>query len=261
MEESPVKDSIITGDLMEYLKVSEKGRITDIQLNLPNPANPLTVDVLEEIQEVLKDEMKIAVISGMNKAFSAGANIKVFVDLEPKTAYEFSRRGQDVMNFLAERKMPVIAAIHGYALGGGMELALACDYRIAHPNTIMGLPEITLGILPGFAGTQRLRHLVGETKAFELATMGKKFGAEDAFKWGILNEISETYHERAMEVALQYEKLPKESLAYIKNLMRTKHDDLFTLEMEYFGRIFETANQKEGVKAFLEKREAKFNKE
>ncbi len=244
---------------MENIKVGQSGKVADIQINCKNPMNPLTVEVLEEIEETLKDESKIGLISGMNRAFSAGANIKEFIDLHPQKAYEFSRRGHDVMNFIAERKMPVIAAIHGFALGGGMELAIACDYRIAHPSTIMGLPEITLGILPGFGGTQRLRHLVGETMAFELATTGKKFGAEVAKQIGILNEITENYYERGMEVAKQYEKLPVEALGYIKELIRAKHDDNFYLEMEYFGRVFATENQKEGVKAFLEKREASFN--
>ena len=245
---------------MEYINVEHSGRVADIQINCKNPMNPLTVEVLEEIGEVLKDEKKIGLISGMNRAFSAGANIKAFLDLQPQAAYEFSRRGHDVMNFIAERKMPVIAAIHGFALGGGMELAIACDYRIAHPSTIMGLPEITLGILPGFGGTQRLRHLVGETKAFELATTGKKFSAEEAMNMGILNEITEDYHKKGMETAKQYEKLPVESLGYIKELIRAKHDEAFYLEMEYFGRVFKTENQKEGVKAFIEKREASFNK-
>ncbi len=245
---------------MNNIEVERNGRIIKIAIKREKKLNPLDIETIEEIGEALKDHRNIAVITGMNRAFSAGADINVFLNLDSKTGYEFAKRGHDVMNTIQERPMPVLAAIHGFALGGGFELALACDIRISHPETIFGLPEVTLGIIPGFGGTQRLKRIIGESKAFEMTSMGKKIGAQDALNLGILNEINEKYLERSMETAKLYEKMPFESLAYIKELIRNGSGNMMDREKEYFGNCFKTENQKEGARSFIEKREATFNR-
>ncbi len=244
---------------MKNIMVEKEGRLLKIFINREKKLNPLDIETIEEIGEALKDEKYIGIISGMNKAFSAGADINVFLNLDPVTAFDFSKRGHQVMDFIEERQMPVIAAIHGFALGGGFELALACDIIIAHPDTYFGLPEVTLGIIPGFGGTQRLRNLVGDKMAFQLASLGTKVDSNRALNLGIISEINEKYMERAIEIGKQYEALPYESLAYIKELTRGKNRDLFDREKEYFGNMFKTENQREGARAFIEKRKANFN--
>ena len=244
---------------MKNILVEKDGRLLKIFINREKKLNPLDIETIEEIGEALKEERQIGIISGMNRAFSAGADINVFLNLDPVTAYDFSKRGHQVMDFIEERQMPVIAAIHGFALGGGFELALACDIRIAHPDTYFGLPEVTLGIIPGFGGTQRLRNLVGNSRAFELASLGTRIDSSKALSMGIISEINDKYLERAVELGKQYEALPFESLAYIKELTRGRKMDLFDREKEYFGNMFRTENQKEGAAAFVEKRKANFN--
>ena len=244
---------------MKNIKVEQSGRITKIMINREKSTNPLNIETIEEIEEALKDETRVGVIYGNNRAFSAGADISLFLDLTPRDAYDFAQKGHDVMNFIQTRKMPVIAAIHGFALGGGFELALACDYRIAHPSTVFGLPEITLGVLPGFGGTQRLLRIAGEGLAFDMISRGRKISAQEALSYGFINEVNENYLDRAMEVAREYESLPVEALASIKELIRKAPDSGFELEKEYFANLFSTDNQKEGARAFLEKRKANFN--
>ncbi|HLH86808.1 MAG TPA: enoyl-CoA hydratase-related protein, partial [Thermoplasmataceae archaeon] len=194
------------------------------------------------------------------KAFSAGANIQGFLDLTPAKAYDFSRRGHDCMNAIAYHEFPVIAAIHGYALGGGLELALACDMRVCHPDTKMGLPEISLGILPGFGGTQRLRNLVGEAKALELIWRAERIGAEEALRLGIVNAVSEKPLEYAQSLAAELMAKPWNSLTMIKRLLRHDPDEHYEREIEDFAACFSSPNLKEGVKAFIEKRVPHFNK-
>ncbi|MGP6239952.1 enoyl-CoA hydratase/isomerase family protein [Cuniculiplasma sp. SKW4] len=244
---------------MKNINVEEDGRILKIMINREKSTNPLDIETIEEIGEALKDENRIGVIYGNNRAFSAGADISLFLNLSPGDAYNFAQKGHDVMNFIQTRKMPVIAAIHGFALGGGFELALACDYRIAHPATILGLPEVTLGVLPGFGGTQRLLRLAGESLTFDLISRGKRINAQDALNYGLINEISEEYLKSALSVAKEYESLPIEALTSIKELIRKAPDSGFELEKEYFANLFNTSNQKEGARAFLEKRKANFN--
>lgn len=244
---------------MKNINVEEEGRILKIMINREKSTNPLDIETIEEIGEALKDETRIGVIYGNNRAFSAGADISLFLNLSPRDAYDFAQKGHDVMNFIQTRKMPVIAAIHGFALGGGFELALACDYRVAHPGTILGLPEVTLGVLPGFGGTQRLLRLAGESLAFDLISRGRRISAREALDYGFINEISEDYLNRGISVAKEYESMPVEALTSIKELIRRAPDSAFELEKEYFANLFNTYNQKEGARAFLEKRKPNFN--
>ncbi len=245
---------------MSLIDVKKEGRISTITLSTENPFNPISPEMLEEILTVIDEEDNVVLIHGRNKAFSAGADISRFPSMSPSEAYHFSQKGHEIMNRIATRNMPVLSAIHGFALGGGLELSLACDIRICHPSTVFGLPEITLGILPGFGGTQRLKALVGEGRAFNLISRGERFTSEQALNWGVVTEVCENYFERGMEIAKKYEQLPYESLSYIKKLLRPVQVEMLDLEMEYFANLFSTDNKTEGVKAFLEKRKPVFNK-
>lgn len=246
---------------MEYenILVKDNGKVRTVTLNRKSPLNPLDMDTLREIKDaILNSGNRVILLHGANRAFSAGADINNFMKLSNDTAGVFAKEGHDIMNTIANYPRPVIAAIHGYCLGGGFELALACDLRIAHPDTTFGLPEVTLGILPGFGGTQRLRHIVGETVAFGLIATGKRYKADEAYRLGLLNELSENYLETAEKLAQDLAKLPKESLRLVKHLVRNSPDDKFEEEIDAFGEVFAYPDREEGVKAFLEKREAKF---
>ena len=243
----------------ENIVTKDHGKVRTITLNRKSPLNPLDMDTLREIKDAIATSgSRVILLHGANKAFSAGADINNFMKLDNSTAGIFAKEGHDIMNYIASYERPVIAAIHGYCLGGGYELALACDLRIAHPDTTFGLPEVNLGILPGFGGTQRLRHLVGETVAFGLIATGKRYKADEALKLGILNEVTENYLEVAEKLAEELSKKPKHSVRLIKELVRNKPDDRYEREVDAFGEVFAYPDRKEGVQAFLEKREAKF---
>ena len=247
---------------MDYkdFKYEDVGGVRKITISRSNPLNPVTQDVLEEIKDALESSGGKGIFRlGANKAFSAGADIKGFHDLDSRTAYSFALRGHDIMNFFASYERPIIAAMHGYALGGGFELALACDIRIAHPGTVLGLPEITLGIIPGFGGTQRLTRLVGEARAIDMIGRGLRIDADEALHLGVLNYVADDYLGKAMEIAVDFSKKPKQSLKFVKNLVRAEPDDRYALEAEDFGKTFDHPDRKEGVAAFLEKRSPKFS--
>ena len=245
--------------MYKNINIEDQGRVRTITITTGSALNPLSIEVLSEIKYGIESsEERVVVLTGSAKAFSAGANVKDFKDLTPPQAFEFARQGHDVMDYIASYSMPVIAAMHGFALGGGFELALACDIRIAKPGTVIGLPEITLGILPGFGGTQRLKALIGEARAFDMIANGKRIVASDALAMGIVNEVSEDYLGRAKEYARDLADKPRLSLELIKQLLRTKSDNVFKEEQEAFGKVFESLDSKEGVDAFLEKRKPVF---
>lgn len=243
----------------ENIETNDHGKVRTITLNRKSPLNPLDMTTLREIRDAVQNSGdRVILLHGANRAFSAGADINNFLQLDNSTAGVFAKEGHDIMNYLASYKRPVIAAIHGYCLGGGFELALACDLRIAHPETTFGLPEVNLGILPGFGGTQRLRGIVGETRAFELIVTGKRYKADEAYKLGILNEVTENYLETAQKLAEELSMKPKNSVRLIKELIRNSPDHRYEREIDAFGEVFAYPDREEGVQAFLEKREAKF---
>ena len=241
------------------IHVKDDGGVRIVTISRTSPLNPLSMETLREIKDaVLNSGNRVVTLTGANKAFSAGADINGFVGLDGAAAFALATEGHDIMNAIAGYPRPVIAAIHGYAFGGGFELALSCDIRISHPKTLFALPEINLGILPGWGGTQRLRHLVGENVAFDIISTGRRFNAEEAKELRIVNRVTENYLDEAVALAKELAKKPRESLKLVKKLVRYQPDDVFEEEKEAFGLVFNHPDMKEGVQAFLEKREPKF---
>jgi enoyl-CoA hydratase/carnithine racemase len=262
LEEKPGKDSINTEvGKMDYknLRLEEKNGYRIVWISRESPLNPLNMETLEEIEKVLNMEKKEPIIiAGRNRAFSAGADINNFLQMNESAAFEFADSGHRVMNSISSYPFPVIAAIHGYALGGGFELALACDVRICTPDAQLGLPEVTLGIVPGFGGTQRLKEIIGEGNAFYFATTGKRITAERSLQLGIVSEISDKVVERAEEIASEYADLPPVSLRLIKSLIRKQPDEGFQEEIDAFAEVFGTEDHETGIKSFLEKKRPQF---
>lgn len=230
-----------------------------IRIERENKLNPLDVGLLAELIDAVESKGGVKIITGTEKAFSAGANIKNFVGMDGPTAHEMAMKGHDIMDRIANYAFPVIAAIKGYALGGGFELALSCDIRVVEKNAKLGLTESNIGLLPGWGGTQRLRSLVGEEMAFYMVGAGKIISGEEAHQLGIAAFVSEDPLSRAMEIAGEFTNKSDLSLSLIKKLIRTGRNKKFDEEMESFGKVFQGKDSSEGVKAFLEKREPRFS--
>ncbi|TRM79170.1 crotonase, partial [Sulfolobus sp. B1] len=170
---------------METIMVKEEDKLGWIILNRPDKLNSINLKLIEETEIALKnfavnDNIKVVIITGNGRAFSAGADISQFKELDPVKAWEFALKGRQLMDYIERFPKPSIAMINGYALGGGLELALSCDLRIASSSAELGLPEINLGIFPGFGGTQRLTRLVGKGRALEIMMLGERIKADYA---------------------------------------------------------------------------------
>lgn len=254
---------------MERLVLTEKkewGAL--LTLNRPKALNALNEALLQELDEALcalQEEARVIVITGSGeKAFAAGADISAMQAMSPKEAQHFSRAGQAVMNRIANLRPIVIAAVNGYALGGGCELAMACDIRIASEKARFGIPEVTLGVIPGFGGTQRLTRLVGTGRALELLATGANVKAEEALRIGLVNRVTEP--ENLMHVCEEMaQKIAGNSTGAIalgkQSILEGAEMDLqkaLTHEASLFALTFAEADQKEGMSAFLEKRKATF---
>jgi enoyl-CoA hydratase/carnithine racemase len=243
-------------------------------LRLDNPpVNALNKTLLQELhgcvqkvsQQLKSGEVRAMVVTGSGpKFFAAGADITHFPELEPEAGLEFSKDGQQAFNELACLSCPVIAAINGYALGGGLELALACDIRIAAANAKLGMPEINLGVFPGYGGTQRLARLVGPGKAKELIFTGQHITAQEALDLGLVEHVvseGEALNEALRLANLICSKAPL-SLGAAKDAINRgldlPLDEGLRVEAENFSAICGTRDQKEGALAFLEKRTPEF---
>jgi len=241
-----------------------------VKLNRPEVLNAINEEVLQELAEVLDDmatddEVKVLVVKGDENAFAAGADIKNFVSYDPRDAHQYIAQVQITMNKLLALGKPSIASIAGYALGGGCEMALACDLRIAADTAHFGLPEISLGIIPGGSGTQRLTRLLGEGKAKELIFLGEIFSAQRAYELDLINMLVplEQLEEATLKLAKKLCKKPPEALRTAKELIHLSYDvDIYTglmMEKEKFAYLFSTDDQKEGMTAFLDGRKASFS--
>lgn len=244
--------------------------IATLTINRPKALNALNSSVLSELECALfeldlDDSVKVVVITGAGeKAFVAGADIKEMSDLSSFAAHAFMRAGQRVMLFIEKMKKPVIAAVNGFALGGGLELALACDFAYASEKAKLGLPEVGLGIMPGFGGTQNLARLIGPNKAKELIFTGKMITAQKALAWGIVNEVfaPEELMEKTLETAREIADKGTLGVRYGKDSivsgLNMAKDDGFRYEASLIGVLFSTEDQREGMDAFVEKRKAEF---
>ncbi len=257
---------------MEYrlLLIEKNNGIAQLTINSPQTLNALNSAVLGELECALYEldrdnEVKVVVMTGAGeKAFVAGADIKEMAQMNAFEGQQFALTGQRVMLMMEKMKKPVIAVVNGYALGGGLELALGCDFIYASQKARLGFPEVTLGIIPGFGGTQNLARRIGVARANELIFTGKMIDAAKATEWGIVNEVfaPEELLPKALETARSIAKLGTLAIASAKNAiangLNMGKEDGFRYEASLFGVLFATEDQKEGMGAFVEKRKAEF---
>ncbi|MBI3595594.1 MAG: enoyl-CoA hydratase/isomerase family protein [Nitrospirae bacterium] len=254
----------------QYIRYEIENGVATVTLDNP-PANALSSALLEELDQVIEElgrkaEAKAVVITGAGKIFAAGADIKEIADIDSaKRGQQLTARGQAIMNRIERMNKPIVAALNGlFCLGGGLELAMACHLRIAGDRVRLGLPEITLGIMPGFGGTQRLPRLVGTAKALELILTGDRIKAEEGREIGLVNEVVSDAEvlNRARAVAKKIAGMGQVAVrAALTAVMEGQMQSLASgleLESKLFGSLCETADMKEGLTAFLQKRPAKF---
>ncbi len=241
-----------------------------IQINRPKAYNALNTATNEELEKALdligKDESaRVLIITGNEKVFVAGADVSELMDADPEGAFCNCSLAHRVFKRIENLSIPTIAAVNGMALGGGLELALSCDFRIAGEKAVFGLPEITLGIIPGAGGTQRLARLVGSSYAKEMIFLGKKVPADRALAIGLVNETvaDDQVLEAAKKMASKLCKMPAVALALAKESINYGVGHFLKEGLEYeqekFSSAFDTDDQKEGMKAFFERRPPVFS--
>ena len=256
---------------MEYkfLKVSaEREGVLTLTISSPASLNALNSTILAELDAFVGsidlDSVRVLVITGEGKAFVAGADISEMAHLSEAEGLAFGKRGSEVFKKIEDLPFPVIAAVNGFALGGGCELAMACDIRIASMKARFGQPEVGLGIIPGFSGTYRLAKLVGQGIAKELIYTGKMIDADEALRIGLVNSVvapEELMGAVDATVSLILKNAPI-AVSYAKACINENYDldvdESIALENQYFAKCFATSDQKEGMDAFLSKRKAEF---
>ncbi|QHS61230.1 enoyl-CoA hydratase/isomerase family protein [Chitinophaga agri] len=250
-----------------------KTELTDniffIYINRPDKLNALNQEVMAElalaIDEVYSNpQIRSAVITGTGeKAFVAGADISEFLTLSAEQGADLAKKGHVVFKHIEDCPKPVIAAVNGFALGGGCELAMACHFRIAATNAKFGQPEVNLGLIPGYGGTQRLTTLIGKGKAMELMMTGDMISADDALQWGLVNYVvapGELLPKATELLKKIHTKAPLAIARVIKcaNAALDHNMDGFELELNEFAACFATKDLQEGAQAFIQKRPAKF---
>jgi enoyl-CoA hydratase len=250
--------------------IENKEKIAIVTINRPKQLNALNSETITELSHAFKslesdDNTKAIIITGSeNKAFVAGADIKEFYQFDVAQGKELAANGHQILFDLIENlSTPVIGAINGFALGGGLELAMSCHFRLASENAKMGLPEVTLGVIPGYGGTQRLAQLVGKGIAMEMIMTAKMISANEALNAGLVNQVTpqEELLDTCEKIAL---KIVKNSPIAISSAIKainagyTEGENGFKTEIEEFGKCFGTEDFKEGTAAFIEKRKAIF---
>lgn len=254
----------------ENILFENKAGIATLSINRPKKLNALNRATIQELHEVfvaaeIDDEVKVIIITGSGeKAFVAGADISEFADFSEEEGRNLAAEGQRLLfDFIANFSKPVIAAINGFALGGGLELALAAHFRIASENAKMGLPEVSLGVIPGYGGTQRLPQIVGKGRAMEMIMTAGMIDANQALQYNLVNHVvsQEDLLPFAHDLA---EKILRNSLVAIASAIKAVNANYtdgingFDVEIEEFGNSFGTEDFREGTSAFLNKRKADF---
>ncbi|MFQ6104246.1 MAG: enoyl-CoA hydratase-related protein [Candidatus Glassbacteria bacterium] len=247
-----------------------KNQIAYVTINRPKVLNALNLKTILELMAIfskIKSDNKIlgCILTGAGqKAFVAGADINEIIQQMPISGKDFSLRGQGVFNFIEDLGKPVIAAVNGYALGGGCEIAMACTMRIASENAKFGQPEVSLGIIPGYGGTQRLPRLIGKGRAMELILTGEAIDAQEAYRIGLVNkvvppgELISSCEELLQKIFTKGPLAVRLAIEAVNHGLRvTLHEGLYN-EASLFGLACATEDMREGTKAFIEKREAKF---
>jgi enoyl-CoA hydratase/carnithine racemase len=244
---------------------TQEGGLATVTLNRPKSLNALCRELNEELDSVVSmmendPEIRVLILTGGNKAFAAGADINEIMHFDTMETYRFMSKTQGMFNRLEELPFPVIAAINGPCMGGGLELAMCCDFRIAGEGALFGMPEVTIGVMPGNGGTQRLTKLVGQVKAKEMIYLGSAVKAAKALEIGLVNKVvpNEKVMEEAENMAAQLMARPGIALRFAKESINAGVKADFNtgrnMELDRFAMIFSTADQKEGMKAFTEKR-------
>jgi len=254
----------------ENIKLEKEGKVGVIIIDRPKALNALDPKTFNELDEALNQCIQdaqigaVIITGGGDKAFVAGSDIKNLLTLDVKGGRHESLRGQQVFNLIATMNKPVIAAVNGYALGGGCELALACDLRIASENAKFGQPEIKLAVTPGYAGTQRLPRIVGRGNAFKMLFTGDMIDAQEAYRIGLVQEVvsADQLRKHVLELAQKLADSAPLAIAAIKRCVRlgmeVSLDEGSRIEAEEFGLLFGTQDLREGMTAFIEKRPPKF---
>ena len=258
---------------MEYnfLRIEHNDGVTILTISAPKTLNALNSSILKELADFtgkLDDKTRVLIITGDGeKSFVAGADISEMAHLDEPQGVEFGRLGAQVFRAIETLPIPVIAAVNGFALGGGCELAMSCDIRICSSNAKFGQPEVGLGIIPGFSGTYRLPKLIGQGYAKEMIYTGKVIRADEALRVGLVNAVYEPEElmGKAMEMAQMMLKNAPVAISLAKKSINEGYDldadGAIGLENKLFGKCFATQDQKEGMDAFLNKREATFKGE
>ncbi len=254
----------------QFITVVVKENIALLTINRPEALNALNTGTMKELHTFFTQELKAnetirgVIITGAGeKAFVAGADIKEFLSLEPGEGREMSQFGHETFNAIEQSTVPVVAAVNGYALGGGCELAMACHLRIASSEAAFGQPEVNLGLIPGYGGTQRLVDYIGRTKAMEYLMTAENIDAETAHHLGLVNKVVEPESVLSTARELLVKILNKAPIA-IAHIIKTVNAHTHPLingyekEVESFGIVSETEDFREGAMAFLEKRKAEF---
>lgn len=259
---------------MEYeiLKLEISDNIATVTISRPKAMNALNTKFFNEMDAMVVEisankDVKAMIITGDGKAFVAGADIAEMVDKNPAEGTEFSSLGQATFRSFGEMNIPVIAAINGFALGGGLELAMGCDFRTASTKAKFGQPEVSLGLIPGYAGTQRLPRLVGMGDALYLLMTADMIGADDALRMGLVQKVfePETLMEETLKIAKNISRKGPLAIKNIKSVVRKGLEmsqiEGEQLEASQFGDLFGTGSEgEEGMTAFLEKRRPEWNK-
>ena len=257
---------------MKYNNIltEENGGIRTITINRPNKLNALNRETIEELHEAFKaaqedKDTKIIIVTGSGeKAFVAGADISEFADYDVSEGTKLAASGQNILfDYIENLSTPVIAAVNGFALGGGLELAMACHFRVASDNAKLGLPEVSLGVIPGYGGTQRLPQLVGKGRAMEMIMTAGMIDANQALSYGLVNHV--TTQEELLPLCEKIaSKILRNSTVAISGAIKAINANYkdgvngFDIEIKEFGKCFGTADFEEGTTAFLQKRKADF---